>query len=268
MKDTTNNKSISQNKQLSERFWQADLLELKRGYVEDEQASEYGSFVCLIDGQMFEKGRIYEQEGAFYEAERFMQMHIRQQYGSMFHYLLTLDKKWTGLTELQSELVRAFYEGQSDTDITAAHGGSKSTIRNHRFALREKAKQARVFLAIMDMLEEQQNDPSPFVSIHRTATMLDERYAVTEQENEAVLRQYFKQGTDGPLAEFPRKEKRKIIILRQLIRRFEVGRTYTEKQVNEVLAAAYADYVTLRRYMIAYGFMDRQDDGSAYWVKR
>ncbi|MBJ6950597.1 DUF2087 domain-containing protein, partial [Vibrio cholerae] len=29
----------------------------------------------------------------------------------------------------------------------------------------------------------------------------------------------------------------------------------------------YPDFVTLRRYLIEYGFLDRTDDGSQYWVK-
>lgn len=259
---------VKKDKELSERFWEASLDELKRGYVEDAQAGPFGGFVCLIDGQVFEKGQIYAEDGCFYEAERYMQMHIRGQHGSMFHYLLTLDKKWTGLTELQSSLVEAFYEGQSDTEIVAEAGSSKSTIRNHRFALREKAKQARIFLAIMELMEQQQQDPSPFIPIHRTATMLDERYAITEQENDSLLQQYFPEGPDGPLTDFPRREKRKIVILRHLIKRFEPGRTYTEKQVNELLEQAYSDYVTLRRYLIEYGYMDRKEDGSEYWVKQ
>lgn len=78
---------------------------------------------------------------------------------------------------------------------------------------------------------------------------------------------YFKQGLDGPLSEFPKKQKRKAAILRHLIQRFETGRQYSEKEINAVLESAYSDYVTLRRYLIDYGLLDREDDGSSYWVK-
>lgn len=91
--------------------------------------------------------------------------------------------------------------------------------------------------------------------------------AKQQQENESILKRYFKEGLDGRLSEFPRKEKRKIIILRHLLQRFERGRQYTEQEVNERLAVAFDDYATLRRYLIIYGFMDRQEDGRAYWVK-
>lgn len=259
---------MKKNQAIADRFWEASLPELKRGYVLDEKEGSFGQFVCLIDGQIFEKGMIYQEDGVFYEAERYMQHYIQREYTSMFSYLLELDKKWTGLTEIQSGMVQSFYEGRTDNDIVAEVGGSKSTIRNHRFALREKTKQAKVFLAIMELMEEQQNDPAPLVSVHRTATMVDERYAVTEKESTDILNQYFKDGLDGTLSEFPRKEKRKIVILRHLMNGFDIGKKYTEKEVNAVLKKSYADYVTIRRYLIEYGFMDRLDDGSQYWVKQ
>lgn len=116
--------------------------------------------------------------------------------------------------------------------------------------------------------KEQQNDTQPsMMPLHKTAMMMDERYAITSQESESILKRYFKEGLDGRLSEFPRKEKRKIIILHHLVQRFERGRQYTEQEVNEQLAAAFDDYATLRRYLIIYGLMDRQEDGRAYWVK-
>lgn len=53
----------------------------------------------------------------------------------------------------------------------------------------------------------------------------------------------------------------------RIIEEFQAGRRYTEAQVNEALAEIYTDYVTLRRYLIEYGFMDRTKDGAVYWVK-
>jgi len=58
-----------------------------------------------------------------------------------------------------------------------------------------------------------------------------------------------------------------VIVLTELAKRFENGRVYSEKEVNEILLTAYEDYAVLRRYLIEYGFMDRELDGSAYWLK-
>jgi hypothetical protein len=143
-----------------------------------------------------------------------------------------------------------------------------STVRNHRFILRQKEKQAKVLLAIMELLRENTPDKKQdFIPIHRSATMVDERFAITGQEYEDILTAYFPEGPQGILKSFPRKEKRKIAILRHIAGKFQPGRTYTEKEVNAILKDTFADYVTLRRYLIEYGFLDRKNDGSSYWVK-
>lgn len=185
----------------------------------------------------------------------------------MFHVLLGMNKKQTGLTDLQKELMGLFYEGLSDSEVVKRlGGGSSSTIRNHRFTMREKMKQAKLFLTMMELLEERDAHKPKWVPIPQTSPVVDERFAVTEEEQQAILKQYFPDGLDGQLSSFPKKEKRKLVILRHLLNRLERGRMYTEKEMNEVLKTAQSDYVTLRRYMIEYGLMDRKDDGSQYWL--
>jgi hypothetical protein len=250
---------------LSERFWEAALDDLKRGYMFDEHS---GAYVCLACGERFERGIIYPLDGAFYEAERFAQVHVDRAHGSAFGFLLGLDKKLTGLTDLQKKLLQLFHAGRSDSEVVKElGGGSTSTIRNHRFTLRERMKQAKIFLALMEMAEAGASRHSRPVPIHRTATMVDERYVITEREQEDVLRNFFKEGPDGPLSAIPTREKRKIIILRHLSRMFEAGRRYTEQEVNEMLKERHPDYASLRRFLIEYGFMDRLPDGSRYWLK-
>ncbi|PKM78120.1 MAG: hypothetical protein CVU90_03610 [Firmicutes bacterium HGW-Firmicutes-15] len=55
--------------------------------------------------------------------------------------------------------------------------------------------------------------------------------------------------------------------MKQVICRFEISRIYSEKEVNAIIKEVYEDYVTLRRYLIDFGFMDRKTDGSQYWLK-
>jgi DNA-binding CsgD family transcriptional regulator len=252
--------------QVSELFWNASLDELKRGYVFQE-ANE--SYVCLVCGKSFTKGIIYSEDQIYYEAEKFAAVHIVKEHVSMFDYLLNLNKKLTGLTDLQKTLLDYFRRGYSDAEIVKKlGGGSTSTIRHHRFTLREKEKQAKVFLALMELAQMKTEPKEQFIAVPKTATMLDERYAITEKENEDILKTYFKSGPDGPLESFPKKEKRKVAILKHIVSKFDPHKKYTEKEVNKALKAIYPDdYVTLRRYLIEYGFMDRHDDGSAYWVK-
>jgi hypothetical protein len=65
----------------------------------------------------------------------------------------------------------------------------------------------------------------------------------------------------------PKGEKRKLILLRLIVKEFEAEKRYTEKELNQILWSVYEDFVTLRRYLIEYGFMDRTKDCREYWVR-
>lgn len=244
-------------------FWEASLEELKNGYIE-----ETDNYICLLCGKKIEKGIVYPGEGVFYEAARYMRVHIEQAHGSVFEHLIRLDKKITGLTDHQKSLLELFYQGKSDEEVRKELNiGSNVTIRNHRFVLKEKERQAKVFLTMMELLKTGSKKSPGIVPPHDTARMVDDRYKVTGDENEKILKKYFVHGLNGPISTFAMKEKSKLVVLRQIAKRFEAGRIYNEKEVNEILKTAYEDFVTLRRYLIEYGFMDRKPDGSEYWLK-
>lgn len=247
----------------AEVFWNANLEELKKGYIDENE-----HYVCLLCSKKIEKGIIYQEEGIFYEAEKYMKLHIESIHESVFDYLIQLDKKLTGLTEHQNHLLRLFYLGKSDADIQKETGiGSASTIRNHRFVLKEKERQAKLFLVLMELLKEKDQHAPSFLPLHKSAKMVDERYNITEDEREKSLKKYFPEGMNGPLKKFPLKEKQKLVVLREIVKRFDPNKIYHEKEINEVLITIYDDYVILRRYLIEYGFIDRKPDGSQYWLK-
>jgi hypothetical protein len=248
---------------ISELFWNASLEELKNGYIEQEDC-----YICLLCGMKVEKGIVYPKEGIFYEAVRYIRIHIAETHQSVFEYLINLDKKLTGLTEHQNALLKLFYQGKSDVEVQKDMDiGSASTIRNHRFVLKEKERQAKVFLTMMELLKEKDKHAPSFLNVHKNARMVDERYNVTADEKEKVLKKYFPEGTDGPLKTFSLKEKHKLVVLQEIVKRFQSGRTYSEQEVKQILKPVYDDYVTVRRYLIEYGFLDRKPDGSQYWRK-
>lgn len=249
-----------------ERFWESSLEEMKRGYWED--MAGYG---CLLCGHSLEKGIIYQEDGVLYEAEKYMQVHIQKKHNSVFDYLLGLDKKMTGLSEHQKELLQLFYQGKSNAEIQNEMGiGSSSTIRHHRFVLKEKARQARVFLVLMELLKEMDKSKpssSDSATTQNPAPVVVGSFRLTLEEVDKILKRCFPEGTDGQLKTFDLKLKSRLVVLREIAKRFGAQRIYHEKEVNEILKAVYADYVTLRRQMIEYGFMDRKSDGSEYWLK-
>ncbi len=71
---------------------------------------------------------------------------------------------------------------------------------------------------------------------------------------------------DGRLKQIPTKRKKFEAILRYVVRAFEPGERYTEKEVNEILGQYNEDTAILRRGLVDYQMMDREPDGTAYWL--
>jgi hypothetical protein len=240
---------------VSELFWEASVEELKKGFIQDED-----HYVCLFCEEKFEKGIIYPEEGVFYEAGRYMRLHIEKAHQSVFASLVSMDKDLTGLSEHQKKLLQFFYQGKSDKEIQEEMGiGSASTIRNHRFALKKKERQAKLLVTLMELVK--QNDQ------HMSAVSNGNEKAVDEDEYEKIVRKNFPGGLRGPLKTFRLTEKHKLIVLQEIAKHFEQEKVYTENEVNEILKLIFPDYVLIRRNLVEYGFLDRKLDGSQYWVK-
>jgi len=73
---------------------------------------------------------------------------------------------------------------------------------------------------------------------------------------EAVLANYL--GADGRLSGIPAARKKRWVVLAWLARKFEAGRDYPEREVNEVLKQLHDDPATLRREFIGYRMMVRE----------
>lgn len=104
------------------------------------------------------------------------------------------------------------------------------------------------------------------MQIHDSAKMIDDRYVITEEEKQHILQTAFSSLEPLRLKALSPKEKKKVVILSKIAEQFEDGKQYSEKEVNQVLSGIHEDYVTLRRYLIEYGFLGRLKDGSKYWL--
>jgi hypothetical protein len=82
-----------------------------------------------------------------------------------------------------------------------------------------------------------------------------------KDDRSKVLASFFR---GGVLQGWPTGDQRKVIILREIVQRFDAGRSYGEREVNEILKPMYADYTTLRRALVDYHFMNR--DRGVYWL--
>ena len=72
---------------------------------------------------------------------------------------------------------------------------------------------------------------------------------------------------DGFLKSYPAREKKKIIVLEEIVKNFNKDRKYSEKEVNRILKRIYEDYASIRRALIEYGYLERNNDCSEYWIK-
>ncbi|CAG0954271.1 Transcriptional activator HlyU [Anaerolineales bacterium] len=70
---------------------------------------------------------------------------------------------------------------------------------------------------------------------------------------------------DGSLKTIPAQRKKLEAILRYVVKVFEPGKRYSEKQVNEKLVKYHEDAASLRRELVGYGLMKREGGGGDYW---
>lgn len=84
-----------------------------------------------------------------------------------------------------------------------------------------------------------------------------------DADDKKVLRDFT---VNGRLRQIPTKDKKWVIILRWLSTKFEPNVRYTEKQVSDTIREIFHDYATIRRDLIGYGFMRREQGGGDYWL--
>jgi len=68
----------------------------------------------------------------------------------------------------------------------------------------------------------------------------------------------------GKLKSIPTQRKKERIILEEIAKAFEPGRTYTEREVNIIIADFHDDFCTIRRDMIGEKIMARENGN--YWL--
>ncbi len=248
-------------------IWNFTVDEIVQGYKEGKD-----SYFCTLCGKEFRKGLIFSIEDKLYDAFGAVNEHHRTEHGHTVDYILRKDNSLSGISDVQQQILMLMSEGYDDKAIAQSLGIAQSTVRNHRFKLREKEKQAKFFLALMQSLEEKtkrsirQADSGVIEEVHQSATMIDNRYNITDEETDKTMKTYM--NADGSLKQFPAKEKKKIILLREIMKNFDSNKEYRENEVNQVLERIYSDFPTLRRALIEYGFVERSLDCSIYKVKQ
>ena len=81
-----------------------------------------------------------------------------------------------------------------------------------------------------------------------------------EKYRKEVLSNFFKYGR---LTQLPTQRKKREIVLSEIVKSFEHNRKYSEAEVNEIIHTFHEDHCTVRRELIACGFMAREHE--TYW---
>ena len=101
------------------------------------------------------------------------------------------------------------HEGKSDKEIASLTNTSASTVRHQRFVFREKARQAKMYLALYELSVEGMMDN--LLEVHDHAAQVDERYVATSEDEEQVLKTMTLSTEPLKLKQITAKEKKKII---------------------------------------------------------
>jgi hypothetical protein len=74
---------------------------------------------------------------------------------------------------------------------------------------------------------------------------------------------------DGRLTQWPVRRKVQLMAIAYLATKFETGREYREREVNEVLVEwhTFGDWALLRRLLFDWCYMDRESDGTRYRLR-
>ena len=224
---------------------------MEKGYIEENRY-----YRCLLCGEEVEKGIIYPVGDVLFTDWRYMEHHIERTHGSVFERLLSGGKEQTGLSDQQSKLLSLIYAGKTDKEIQQELKiGSMSTIRNHRFSLRKKEKQAKTLLALMNLVKRQQEIVTDEPNIDKP----NEK----SFEPSTELARYFSE-EDGRLKTLRMKEQEKNRLLAEIALLFKPNKVYSEGEVNAILVTIFEDYMLLRREMVDRDVLTRNAEGSAY----
>ena len=84
-----------------------------------------------------------------------------------------------------------------------------------------------------------------------------DRHSNRRSEQDKVLQNFF--DDEDKLKSIPTKRSKRIYVLERLLEEFDFDKTYSEKEVNQILRQFHSDVCTLRREFIMNNMMVRKD---------
>ena len=98
----------------------------------------------------------------------------------------------------------------------------------------------------------------PLIELVKNDTPLENS---EDKYRKEVISNFFK---FGKLVSIPTQRKKREIVLSEIVKSFENGKIYCEKEVDEIIHRFHEDHCTIRREMIGCGLMKREN--GKYWI--
>lgn len=143
-------------------------------------------------------------------------------------------------------------------DLSAFLGLSPPTISHHIAKLDAAGlisttpdAQRRIYSLNTDTLRNLAR-PSDDDGESTRTTVTDE----VDRERAKTIRDFF---SGEILKQIPAQRRKRVFVLQHLLERFSPNTEYPEKAVNDFLKRANPDFATLRRELVDYGFMTREN---------
>ena len=149
-------------------------------------------------------------------------------------------------------------------ELAAALNLGASTVSHHLSRLSEAglvSARAESYYSIYSLQTAPLEEMSKRLLAHENLVKLAE-----DVDGEAFARRVMRDflTPEGRLKAFPAQQKKYLIILEgHILKAFEYDRRYTEKEVNEILKRFHEDYASIRRDMIIFKYMTREN--GIYW---
>lgn len=133
-------------------FKELEVEDLVNGYIKQDEENVY---ICVFCGEVFEEGVIYVSRDRMVTAQKAITEHINDEHESVFENLISLDKQINGLSDTQKKILSAMYEKKDPKVISEEMGISPATVRTHKFNLQKMKREAKIFIALMKMIENE-----------------------------------------------------------------------------------------------------------------
>ena len=102
---------------------------------------------------------------------------------------------------------------------------TEGTIRRQRFTFREKAKQAKFYLAMYELVfEDEPLTAEQIVPIHNNAIYVDDRYLITEEEKQHIIETFFSSTHPLVLKSFRQTKRKKLLFSGKLQSNLNMGK--------------------------------------------